>query len=219
MEKFKIIALESACEPDPLLFECEAENFSECLRKAREAGVNLSYSDLCHRDFGDIDISPMDLEGADITLSNLSEVDLWDANISFAKADGAVFDGWLTNTNFTFSSLRGAVFKRFSEIRECDFTGADLTEVDFSGTEIRSCIFKNCSLNKASFQGAEIKDCNFEGAKIRQADCTDVEFGRSSFKDADLEETIFDGSFITQVEKDQIPKDCFTYLLKNSKIG
>lgn len=51
-------------------------------------------------------------------------------------------------------------------IFEADFTGADLTNVDFTGSSLSKCIFSGANLSGTNFTNCNLKNCIFTGAII-----------------------------------------------------
>jgi BTB/POZ domain-containing protein KCTD9 len=74
----------------------------------------------------------------------------------------------LVRISFKATDLRLSAFN-WSDFIDCDFSGADLSDVD-----LRACIFTRCSFAHANLTGSDLRgstfdDCTFSGADLRRA--------------------------------------------------
>jgi BTB/POZ domain-containing protein KCTD9 len=82
------------------------------------------------------------------------------------------------------AELRGVVFRdadlhlsafNWSDIVECDFTGADLSDAD-----LRACGFVRCSFRGANLAGADLRASSFEGCSFEGANAVGARLHRRS---------------------------------------
>jgi hypothetical protein len=87
----------------------------------------------------------------------------------------------------------------------CDFAEADVSETNFSGTEMypygtkfpsANCTgtsFRGCDLSYADFSNACLKNADFSGAKLYKADFTGANLEGADFTGANLGAAVFSG--------------------------
>jgi hypothetical protein len=73
------------------------------------------------------------------------------------------------------TELRGVVFRdadlhlaafNWSDIVECDFTRADLSDADLRACQFERCTFRDSCLVRADLRGSRFEQCAFEGANL-----------------------------------------------------
>jgi uncharacterized protein YjbI with pentapeptide repeats len=57
----------------------------------------------------------------------------------------------------------------WSDVLECDFSGAILTAADLRACQFQKCRFREADLSDADLRGSSFEDCVFEGAIMRGA--------------------------------------------------
>ncbi len=145
------------------------------LRDIDFKGVHRAYleTDLSHAD-----LSGCDLRGADFGGSILRRADLRNSDLrgaSFVTAD------------FTGADLRGARLEG-SRIRECDFSAAILTGLDFRRVELgeSNFFFLHADLEGANLSGLHLYSAHFDRARLVRADLSGARLGGATFREADL---------------------------------
>ena len=96
---------------------------------------------------------------------------------------------------------------------KADFTGANLSKVNFSGKNISGADFNRAILSNANFSKSELVACDFSSAQLDSANFSEADLFLSdlswsnlegaNFRDADLhavdlEGALLDGAFVTQ---------------------
>lgn len=63
------------------------------------------------------------------------------------------------------TDLRLATFN-WTDVLECDFTGADLTAADLRACRFERCVFRSATLSRADLRGSSFAACEFEAASM-----------------------------------------------------
>ncbi len=92
-----------------VIYECEAESFSQCVLRAIDAKVNLRGSDLSDSDLSGSNLSGSNLSGSDLSGSNLSDSNLRGSDLSGSDLRGSNLSGSdLSGSDLRGSNLRGS---------------------------------------------------------------------------------------------------------------
>jgi uncharacterized protein YjbI with pentapeptide repeats len=111
---------------------------------------------------------------------------LRDASLDGESCSDAVFlAAELAAVRAPRSSWRGANLA-LSQLDDCDFSEANLTWANFTGTAVARCRFRGAALPAAVFGAARITDCDFSGADLRGAVLANAEVFDTSFRGARL---------------------------------
>jgi len=169
-------------------------NFSQC----NFAGSNFNYASLNNCIF----------DGAVLTGARFYSCEFDNTDFSNAK---------LQNTEIYWSSFKNSNFSRLHlqncKIWGCDFVEADVSETDFSGTEMypygtkfpsANCAgtcFRDCDLSYADFSNACLKNADFSKAKLYKANFTGANLEGADFTGANLGAAIF--SSVTGIDDAQ----------------
>jgi len=179
-------------------------------------GANLSFTNLSGQD-----LSGMDLRGINFHNANLENADLSDITISkiiqYTEPDInnpkcshpddlflntvyqerciiKVLKNESVRTDFSNANLKGVTISLSGNndfLHFVDFSGADLTGIDFSNLTFQACKFDGTNLNNSSWSVVGILFCTFDGAKFNNSKFVDTYFQNVSFRNAE----IIDGSF------------------------
>lgn len=137
----------------------------------------------------------------------------------------------VTATNFRSASMRSVDISDKGVFPDrADFTSADLTSANLSGTGFHDVIFENATLTAADLSGTYFSRVNATGANFSDVDMTDfqdfasffveVEFATSLLNDAYFEGSSFAGADLRSVERVRLVLDGVTCpSSKNSKDG
>ena len=99
---------------------------------------------------------PIDLSGAHIPGTSLSNADLARSNF---------FDANVSQVNFEGSNLREADFRQ-ANLTGAKFTGADLTGADLSFAKLEGAVLAGTTLDEADLSHARISDALIEGLDL-----------------------------------------------------
>ncbi|MEA9414059.1 pentapeptide repeat-containing protein [Flavobacterium sp. PL02] len=157
--------------------------------------------------------------------NNVDSCDFSNSNISNSNIQNSN----LANNIFKSCSLKETKFLK-NYIKGCDFSGANLIEVDliksnhidscnFSNTDISNShiqksslannIFKNSSLKKAEFLESHIKGCDFSDTNFTQAEFKSGAFVNNTVINAVWSHTSFIGMQIDDILFDGTLEDCY----------
>lgn len=155
----------------------------------------------------DVDLSWIDLTGADF-----SDTHLDNTNFTYANLTNATFSkACINHTNFTKSRLIGTTFNDTMFGFFTIFKGATLSNVDLHGASLNSADFSGADLSHANLVGArldtDLSNANLDGVDARYADfnyanltnayCAKSNFSNAKFEGARLEHTNFNSANLT----------------------
>jgi uncharacterized protein YjbI with pentapeptide repeats len=143
---------------------------------------------------------------ADFSRANLNHADFQGASLKEASVEGAE-GNHINLDNTDISRLRASEGIKFrnATLRKVTgagsiWTGADLTEADFSLSDLPGADFSSSTLKKANLFAADMKGAKFRRAKMQQARCISMNLFQGSLEKADLTDTDFSGSNLYGVE-------------------
>ena len=141
-----------------------SQNGAESPSVVALSGSDLSLADLSGIDLRNAGFGGSNLKGAQITEADLDHSDLRGANLSQANLSG---------TDLSFSDMHGviATTANFSsvDLSDADLSGADLRGVDFSEADLSSANLSGSNLREAKLTGANLSSANLSGANLREA--------------------------------------------------
>jgi len=84
---------------------------------------------------------------------------------------------------------------------ECDFSGMDLSDVNFKESFLERCDFEGANLQDANFKYADLKGANFRNANLtdaylKGADLYNANLAGANLKGADLKNAALDGAYL-----------------------
>ncbi len=177
-------------------------------------GANLSFTNLSGQD-----LSGMDLRGINFHNANLENADL--SNITISKAIQysncpssddiflnsifkkrciiEVLQNESVRTDFSNADLKGVTISLSPPnhfFKLVDFSGADLTGIEFSdlifeGCKFNGTNFSNSNMNNVSFLFCDFTEAKFNNSKFFQAFFHDVSFRNAEIIDGSFKQTIF----------------------------
>jgi uncharacterized protein YjbI with pentapeptide repeats len=95
-----------------------------------------------------------------------------------------------------------ATIKAGASLRECDLTGAVLTELDLSradlgGANLQGAFLTYVNLSRAYLRGATLVHANVQGADLTGANLTHANLRRANLEYADLQQAVVRGANLT----------------------
>ena len=99
-----------------------------------------------------IDLSDVDLRGADLRNVNLRHADLSDVDLSRANLRGA---------NLSYVDLRGADLS-YADLSYVDLRNADLSYANLRNVDLRNVNLRNVDLRHADLSYADLRNANFD---------------------------------------------------------
>lgn len=136
-------------------------------------------------------------------LDDKEEIARTPQNFRLMKLDGVSYiEKNLNDFDFSGASLTNTDFSRTyqyfndHEIHPVQFFGCDLNGAKFEGSELRSANFCASSLMGADFSGAELISADFRGADLRNASFRDSNLRDADFLGANIEGVDFSGAYI-----------------------
>ncbi|MDJ0579317.1 pentapeptide repeat-containing protein [Crocosphaera sp.] len=133
-----------------------------------------------------LDLSEINLEGADLYRANLKETDLVGANLQRAKLQRANLSG----ANLNFSYLSGAKLST-ANLSETSLSGVDLSgqyliETDLSGAKLEGVDLIKAKLIKAKLKGADLRLTDLSGANLSGANLSGANLSGANLSGANL---------------------------------
>jgi len=118
-----------------------------------------------------------DAIGARLDKAVFIEVNLMNADLSFASLEGATFIGCrMQGVNFSGANLAGAKF-----VNKCEASA-----VQFSGARLSGAMLRETDLRASDFSGADLTDADFSKSNLAQARLRRICAIRARFTDADM---------------------------------
>lgn len=116
----------------------------------------------------------LNLEGIELILANLCDVNLKQTNFSHSNLNGTVLTAAnLKKADFSFSNLVSINLCE-AELRFADFSHAKLAAAVFSRANIEYADISNADLRRSILAGADLKRADLDGADLRHADLSEV---------------------------------------------
>ena len=145
-------------------------------------------------DLSNLDLSGANLSGTELGGANLSDTKLTNANLSgvqFYILDGGWFgSGIYCTANLKGVDLRGALLYQarlsFIDLTSFDLSGANFEQAILSYTKLASTNLSNVNFNNASLFHADLSKANLIGASLFQADLWNANLKQSNLEGADL---------------------------------
>lgn len=97
----------------------------------------------------------------------------------------------LVESVFRGADLPGISDLAGRDLTDCDFSNTDLRHADLSGTDLSDSTFEGATLIGADLSNAELHNVDFCEASLQDADLTDVDARGANFEDANLENASF----------------------------
>jgi uncharacterized protein YjbI with pentapeptide repeats len=178
--------------------------------------ADLSYTNLSRCNLNLSILDGADLSGSNLDTANLENVSCEGCNFSSSFLGYVRFKGSTLNyANFAASRMTypdsawhklGFVSRpnqtttvlADASLIQADFTGADLRDVDFSGSLLSRATFVTANLNGANFQGAFLGAAVFTGANLKGSNLSQTVLASVDFANADLTETTLTGACRTE---------------------
>jgi uncharacterized protein YjbI with pentapeptide repeats len=143
------------------------------------------------------DLSRVDLRGANLRHAKLEGIDLSDAELSGAILVRAMLDG----ANLNGANLEGAVLNG-AKLRNTSLSSSLLRGAELMGASLRSADLSLATLNNANLSGAGLQSAHLDGASLDSAKLYGVNMNRASLVSSSLQSiqvsgTTFDGANLT----------------------
>jgi uncharacterized protein YjbI with pentapeptide repeats len=186
--------------------------------------ANLSFTNLSGQD-----LSGMDLRGINFHNANLENADLSNITISKAvqyldkpechDPNNIFLDAVLTKrcvlevlknesirTDFSNANMKGVIITisappgKIPFMHFVDFSGADLTGIDFSNLTFQACKFDGTNLNNSNMSQTGFHFCTFNDAKFNNSKFVNTYFHDVSFRNAEIIDGYFEKPIFIDVD-------------------
>jgi len=193
--------------------DCEGARFDESrlinvdLRQTRMKACSLLGATLSHAK----------LAGLDLTLTNFSDADCWDADFSSADLSGATMqraklnDAKLVATTLHRTDMTSAI------LHMADLSHADLREAELSVAQLIAATARDANFTGASLQVAIVVNCDFTGATLSGARIFGLSAWNVELAGAKQEDMIITRDSEPAITCDDIEIAQFLYLLLENK--
>lgn len=112
-----------------------------------------------------LDLSGLDLSGADLRRINLSGTRIIDTILESADLSGSD----ICNTYFSGTNLKGAKLSD-SMIHEAQFVNCELEDCDFSESTLVDCKFHDCTCKRMNLKESDLGGTHFEDSDLMYVD-------------------------------------------------
>ncbi len=144
--------------------------------------------------------STVSFAGADLSKTNLSEINLSGANLTCAIFREAI----LNHSNFEKADLRGTDFWA-ANLNQANLKNAKLNRANLSWAELNRANLSSTDLRDINLQSAKLRDANFSDSKIRTGNlqhtiCSNAVFKKADLKDAKLNHANIENANFTNAD-------------------
>ena len=164
------------------------------------SGVDLSNVELQGANLTGDDLTSTNLQGANLTGATLNNVSLQGANLQSATLTNANLQGAdLTDANLAPQPGPKNVPYVVTDLQGADLTNATLSSANLEYANLSSSNASGATLFRTNVQYANLQNVNFAGASLRNVNATNANVSNSDFSNADLSGatltfTTFDGA-------------------------
>ena len=179
------------------------------LRSANLSFTNLSEQDLSGMDLRGINFHNANLENADLSNISISKavqysncpsaVDTFLNSIFKKRCIIEVLQNESVRTDFSNADLKGVTiglsapnnFFKFVDFSGADLTGIEFSDLIFEGCKFNETNFSNSNMNNVSFLFCDFTEAKFNNSKFFQAFFHNVSFRNAEIIDGSFKQTIF----------------------------
>lgn len=148
-------------------------------------------------DLADLDLSNLNLDGADFSYCYMEGVNLSGSSLKKAKLVGAILVyAQLDKVDFSAADLSEANLGA-STLTASNFYQATLTKTNFNKATLTKCQFIQANLDATQWMEAKLIGCNFSQASVQKLNLIDPIFTECNFTECNLSQ----GNFINPVFK------------------
>jgi uncharacterized protein YjbI with pentapeptide repeats len=165
------------------------------LRNVNLYGAEIPESNLSEANLNGADLSEANLSGANLNGANLIEANLIEANLNGADLSEANLSG----ANLIGANLNGAYLIRADLIR-ADLIGADLSRADLIGANLSGANLSGANLSRADLIGANLSGANLIRADLSGADLIRADLSGADLNGADLIEANLNGAYLIRAD-------------------
>ena len=179
-------------------------------------GANLSFTDLSGQDLSGKDLRGINFRNANLENADLSNITISktaqyydspecsDPNDAFVETIAErrcvikVLQNESVRTDFSNANLKGVIIgageypNNFFNL--VDFSGADLTGIEFSGLKFGACKFNGANLKNSNMSNVVFLLCEFDNAKFNDSKFFSTAYQDVSFRNAKIIDTHFESS-------------------------
>ncbi|MFB5619799.1 MAG: pentapeptide repeat-containing protein [Nitrosopumilus sp.] len=160
--------------------------------------INLSNLDLSGANIPNMDFTGSNLSNSNLSNANLRGVNFSEANLTNCKLEssnltGVVFSNAnLTSTKLRNSNVNNAIFFE-SIVKQTDFTKANLSHSNFQHAEIDNARFYYADLTYSKLGSLDFGKLNVKGVILMGTDLSQVRLTYASLDDCDFRGTVLSG--------------------------
>jgi uncharacterized protein YjbI with pentapeptide repeats len=171
-----------------------------CLSNAKCRGASLDWADLSHCYAIETDFRDASLRGV-----RGAYADFGRANFTRAILDQAILcRAYLAQAKLAQASLLGAVLQNaifgYNDLTDTDFSGTDLALADLTGLTLRHALFQATNFTKAKLSGCDLEDLNLTGCTFLGADLTEANLTGCILREANLQEACLKNAGLGEID-------------------
>ncbi|HBP87788.1 MAG TPA: hypothetical protein DD706_08840 [Nitrospiraceae bacterium] len=145
------------------------------------SSMELSGVDLDGANLQDVNFNKADLSGAMLSGANLTESSLMEANLTGAN---------LKNANVSEADLLKAILVRANleraHLAKTDLTGADVTEANLTDANLHLTNLQSAKLIRANLEGSKLREANMVQADLAGANLASTDLAQSNLRQANV---------------------------------
>ncbi|KAK3150524.1 hypothetical protein QOZ80_3AG0234250 [Eleusine coracana subsp. coracana] len=170
--------------------ELTRKDVIKCIQsqKCRFRGVNLSGLDLSKLDLSEVDFSYACTKNTDFSCANL-----YKAKFGVEASSSSFRNTNLRECEFIGANLQEAVLDG-ANLRSANLQDACLTQCSFIETDLHSAHLQTANLAGSNLKGANLEAANLKGAKLYGTNLQDANLQRAYLREVDLRGTLLTGA-------------------------
>lgn len=151
-------------------------------------GVDLSNVNLVGANFVDIDLSYANFNGANLNKAILDRASLTGANFNRANLSDAKFIGaFLFNAYFSGANFSGANFSN-ADLNRTNLINTELSNVNFSNANFRNANLNRADLSRINLSGTDLSEADLSRANLRRSDLSRANLRKANLRATNLSE-------------------------------
>ncbi|KIA95016.1 DNA-binding protein [Flavobacterium sp. KMS] len=164
------------------------------------SGLLLKNNNVDGCDFSDSDISNSQIQKSNLHKNLFKGCSLKEAEFSTS---------YIMGCNFSGANLTRVNFLKNNHVDTCDFSGSDISSSYIQGSSLANTIFKDCCLKETEFSRSSVMRCDFSDANFSGLAFKSGAFGKNTIVNVIWNHTSFTAMEIEDIVFEGRLEDCY----------